>query len=97
MTGVGLGIAFANGGNSGGTDIIALVVSHYRNISPGRVILYLDVIIIASSYILFRSVEKLVYGYVVIGCYFLYFGFSTGGTETVFPNFGVFAKQSTNS
>ncbi len=66
LAGVGLGIAFANGGNSGGTDIIALVVSHYKNISPGRIILYIDVFIIASSYLLFHSVEKIVYGYVVM-------------------------------
>ncbi len=66
LAGTGLGIAFANGGNSGGTDIIALVISHYRNISPGRIILYIDVLIIASSYILFHSVEKIVYGYVVM-------------------------------
>ncbi len=66
LAGAGLGIAFANGGNSGGTDIIALVVSHYRNISPGRIILYIDVLIIASSYLLFHSVEKIVYGYVVM-------------------------------
>ncbi len=66
LAGVGLGIAFANGGNSGGTDIIALVVSYYRNISPGRIILYIDVFIIASSYLVFHSVEKIVYGYVVM-------------------------------
>ena len=66
LGGIGLGIAFANGGNSGGTDIIALVISSNRNISPGRIILYLNVIIIASSYFLFHSVEKIVYGYVVM-------------------------------
>jgi uncharacterized membrane-anchored protein YitT (DUF2179 family) len=41
-------------------------VNKYRNISPGRVILYCDVIIIASSYIVFRSLEKLVYSYVTM-------------------------------
>ncbi len=66
LAGAGLGLAFANGGNSGGTDIIALVISHYKNISPGRIILYIDVFIIASSYLVFRSVEKIVYGYVVM-------------------------------
>ena len=69
MSGVGLGIAFVNGGNSGGTDIVALVVTHYRNISPGRVILYLDLVIIASSYLVFQSIEKIVYGYVGYGVF----------------------------
>lgn len=66
MSGVGVGIAIANGGNSGGTDILAMIVNKYRNISPGRVILYCDVVIIASSYFVFHSIEKIVYGYVMM-------------------------------
>jgi len=64
--GIGLGIVFSRGGSTGGTDIIAMIVNKYRNVSPGRVILYCDVLIIASSYIVFQSVEKLVYGYVTM-------------------------------
>lgn len=67
LAGVGIGIAFVNGGNSGGTDIIALVVNKYRNISPGRVILYIDLVIIATSYLVERNLETVVYGYVVMG------------------------------
>ena len=66
FSGVGLGIVFTRGASTGGTDIIAMIVNKYRNISPGRVILYCDVLIIASSYFVFQSVEKLVYGYVVM-------------------------------
>ncbi|MBN1821056.1 MAG: YitT family protein [Prolixibacteraceae bacterium] len=66
LGGVGLGVVFSRGGSTGGTDIIAMIVNKYRNISPGRIILYCDVIIIASSYIVFRSLEKLVYGYVTM-------------------------------
>ncbi len=64
MGGVGIGIVFTRGGSTGGTDIIAMIVNKYRNISPGRVIMYCDVIIIASSYFVFQSPGKLVYGYV---------------------------------
>ena len=49
LCGTGLGIIFTQGGSTGGTDIIAMVVTKYRNISPGRVILLCDVIIISSS------------------------------------------------
>ncbi len=49
MTGVGIGMSISQGGSSGGTDIIALIVAKYRNISPGRMILWMDVIIILSS------------------------------------------------
>ncbi len=69
LAGVGLGIAFVNGGNSGGTDIIALIITKYRNVTPGRVILYLDVLIIASSYFLNQEIETVMYGYVVMGVF----------------------------
>lgn len=62
--GVGLGLVFSQGGSTGGTDIIAMLVTKYKSISPGRVIMYCDVLIIASSWLVFRSAEKLVYGYV---------------------------------
>lgn len=64
--GIGLGVVFSRGGSTGGTDIFAMIVNKYRNISPGRIILYCDVIIIASSYFVFQSAEKLVYGYVTM-------------------------------
>ncbi len=66
LSGIGVGIAFANGGNSGGTDIIALIINKYRNISPGRIYVYFDVVVISLSWFLFHSIEKIVYGYVVM-------------------------------
>ena len=44
-----------------------MIINKYRNINPGRIILYLDVFIIASSFLIFRSLEKIVYGYVAMG------------------------------
>ncbi len=67
LAGAGVGIVFTQGGSTGGTDIIAMIFNKYRNTSPGKVILYCDVIIIGSSYILFQSMEKLVYGFVMMG------------------------------
>lgn len=64
--GIGLGMVFSRGGSTGGTDIFAMIVMKYRNVSPGRIIMYCDVIIIASSYFVFQSPEKLVYGYVTM-------------------------------
>ncbi len=66
MAGVGVGIVFSQGGSTGGTDIIAMIINKYRNISPGKIILYADVIIISSSFLIFRSIEKIVYGYVTM-------------------------------
>ncbi len=67
LSGAGVGIVFSQGGSTGGTDIIAMIINKYRNISPGRIILYCDVFIIASSYLIFGSLEKIVYGYVAMG------------------------------
>ncbi|MDX8338628.1 YitT family protein [Draconibacterium sp. IB214405] len=66
ISGVGLGIVFSRGGSTGGTDIIAMIINKYRNVSPGRVIMLCDVVIIASVYFVFQSIEKLVYGYVMM-------------------------------
>ena len=49
MAGAGIGMTISQGGSTGGTDIIALVVNKYRNVSPGRMILWIDVFIILSS------------------------------------------------
>jgi len=72
LCGAGLGIIFTQGGSTGGTDIIALVITKYRNISPGRIILYCDVIIISSSFVVLshlapaQRVETMVYGFVTM-------------------------------
>lgn len=49
MVGVGIGLTMSAGGSTGGTDIIALIVNKYRGVSPGRMILLMDVAIILSS------------------------------------------------
>ena len=50
MAGLGIGMAMSQGGSTGGTDIIALIVNKYKNVSPGRMILAMDVVIIISSF-----------------------------------------------
>jgi len=62
ITGLGVGMVFTANGSTGGTDIVALIINKYRNITLGRGILYSDLIIICSSYILFQSIEKILYG-----------------------------------
>jgi uncharacterized membrane-anchored protein YitT (DUF2179 family) len=64
--GSGVGLGLASNGSTGGTDIIAAIVNKYRDISLGRVILICDVIIISSSYLVLKSWEKVIYGYVVL-------------------------------
>ncbi|MBQ4021293.1 MAG: YitT family protein [Bacteroidales bacterium] len=49
LSGLGIAITFTQGGSSGGTDIIALIINKYRSISPGSIIVTLDVLIISST------------------------------------------------
>ncbi len=62
FTGLSLAIVFLNNGSTGGTDIIAAVVNKYRNISLGRVLIFVDIIIIGSSLPIFGDWRKVVFG-----------------------------------
>ena len=64
LCGAGLGIIFSANGSTGGTDIIGSMINKYKNVSIGRALLYCDFFIIASSYLVFHDIEKIVYGYV---------------------------------
>lgn len=64
--GMGIGIVFVHNGSSGGTDIIAAMVAKKSNVTIGRMMLYVDVCIISSSFILFGQLDRVVYGFVVL-------------------------------
>ena len=78
MVGVGIGMTMSQGGSTGGTDIIALIVNKYRNVSPGRMILWMDVVIILSSMLVpsysadgellpwTEKVTTVVYGFILV-------------------------------
>ncbi|MGZ2371322.1 YitT family protein [Ancylomarina sp. YFZ004] len=67
MAGASAGLILSQGGSTGGTDIIAMMINKYRNYSPGQLLLTLDLIIISSSYFLSNSIEQVVYGFVAMG------------------------------
>lgn len=64
--GLGIGLAYTHNGSSGGTDIVAAMVAKRTNVSIGRMMIYTDVVIISSSFFLFHSVERMVFGFVVL-------------------------------
>jgi len=66
LCGLGIGTAFVHNGSSGGTDIVAAMVSKYSNASIGRVMLYTDMIIISSSFFILHQVDKVVFGFVIL-------------------------------
>uniref|UniRef100_UPI0025B769CB YitT family protein n=1 Tax=uncultured Muribaculum sp. TaxID=1918613 RepID=UPI0025B769CB len=65
LCGVGIGLAFTHNGSTGGTDIVAAMVSKRSNVSIGRMMIYCDFLIISSSFFLFYQIDKVVYGLVV--------------------------------
>lgn len=48
MTGTALAVVFLNNGSTGGSDIIAACVNKYHNISLGKVLIYVDFVIVMS-------------------------------------------------
>lgn len=66
MCGVGIAMVFLNNGSTGGTDIIAAIVNKYRDITFGRMIMYLDIIIISSCYFVFHDWRRVMFGYTTL-------------------------------
>lgn len=64
--GTGLGLVYSMNSSTGGTDVIGAIVTKYRYVSMGRSLMYVDILIILSSYFLFQSIEKIIYGFIVI-------------------------------
>lgn len=98
MSGLGIGLAFSRGGSTAGTDVIALIISKYRNIPPGRIILLCDIFIV-GSYILLPSdlnfgarVAGIMYGYLVVASCSYVVDLSVAGNKQSVQLF-IFSKQ----
>lgn len=64
--GTSVGLGLSAGGSTGGSDVVAAIVHKYRDVSLGHVILFCDLAIITSSYVVLRDWEKVLYGYVLL-------------------------------
>ena len=75
LCGLGIGLCFVHNGSSGGTDIVAAMVSKVSNVSIGRTMIFCDMLIVSISIFLPFSgdfqqrievrVPLIVYGWVV--------------------------------
>lgn len=62
LNGAGLGLIFYRGGSTGGTDIVALNVhKHFPHISTGNIILLTDIIILVAVFVVYGSLESVLY------------------------------------
>ncbi|MDE6542683.1 MAG: YitT family protein [Muribaculaceae bacterium] len=64
MCGMGVGMAFTHNGSTGGTDIVAAIVSKKTNVSVGRTMQYTDFCIISSSFLISGVLENVVLGFI---------------------------------
>lgn len=55
--GIGIGITLKGNASSGGTTIIARIISNYSTIKPAQTILVLDVIIICAIALIYKDME----------------------------------------
>ena len=64
--GTSIGMGLSAGGSTGGSDVIAAMIHKYRDVSLGHIILFCDLTIITSSYVVLQDWEKVLYGYVLL-------------------------------
>lgn len=98
MSGLGIGMAFSRGGSTAGTDVIALIISKYKNIPPGRIILLCDIFIVGSSIFLPSDanigarIAGIMYGYLVVAACSYVVDLSVAGNKQSVQVF-IFSKQ----
>ncbi len=66
LLGFGIGIVFCHNGSTGGTDIIAWIINKYKDVTLGRMMMYLDIIIISSCYFIFHDWRRVLFGFCVL-------------------------------
>ena len=63
--GLGIVICFSQGGSTGGTDIAAVIINHYRTVSYGKILIYSDLFIIGSALFVGYDIATVGYGYIM--------------------------------
>ena len=66
LEGFGLSISFYYNGSTGGTDIIAACINKYKDFSLVQVIMFCDILIVSSCYLVFHDIQRVIFGYVLL-------------------------------
>ena len=73
IAGAGVAICFAQGGSTGGTDIVAMIINKYKTISYGKIVITSDFFIIGSSLFIANDiamgVATMIYGYIMVAVF----------------------------
>lgn len=63
LYGIGIGMAFAAGASTGGTDIIGRIIqSKFKSVPIGKMLLFVDGVIILISLVIFKNIELVLFG-----------------------------------
>ena len=65
LAGAGIALCFSQGGSTGGTDIVAMIINKYRTVSYGKILIYSDFVIIGSALLVGMGISAVIYGYVM--------------------------------
>ena len=73
IAGSGVAIGFSQGGSTGGTDIVAMIINKYKTISYGKIVISSDFFIIGCSIFvasdIATGIATIIYGYIMIAVY----------------------------
>ena len=66
LLGIGTGFIFKSRATSGGTDIIAMIINKYSKISVGKLLIYVDTVVIFIGLLALRDWHILLYSWVTV-------------------------------
>ncbi len=66
LSGIGLGFIFKSKATSGGSDIIAMILAKYTRMQLGKLMIYVDSVIVLTGLVAFRDWHIPLYSWVVI-------------------------------
>ena len=73
IAGTGVAVCFSQGGSTGGTDIVAMIINKYKTISYGKIVISSDFFIIGCSIFvasdIATGIATIIYGYIMIAVY----------------------------
>lgn len=73
LAGAGVALSFSQGGSTGGTDVVAMIINKYKTISYGKIVISSDFFIIGSSLFIASDVASgiatVIYGYIMVAVF----------------------------
>ena len=73
IAGAGVAVCFSQGGSTGGTDIVAMIINKYKTVSYGKIVISSDFFIIGCSLFIANDiamgVATMIYGYIMVAVF----------------------------